>query len=96
MRARLLLIGVLFLGAACAGNRTAARASEGDGLDADGIPLTATKAERERWLKERVCTIEYPTGSHIPERVCRLPANTSAYPIEEALRSQGAQVTRGN
>lgn len=96
MSARLLLlVGVLSLAAACAGNRAANRASDADAVDADGIPLSATAAERERWLKERICTTEYPTGSHIPERVCHLPTNSSAYPIEEALRTQGAQSVRG-
>ena len=43
-------------------------------------------------MKNRVCTLEVPIGTHMPERVCRFNTEQpSAMPIEEVLRTQSVQ-----
>jgi hypothetical protein len=95
MRVRFLGVVILLSTVACAGMR------QGGGgaavaVDDDGIPVNATPEERDRLLKNRVCTLEVPIGSHIPERVCRSTSNEApAMPIEEMVRTQGAQMVTG-
>jgi hypothetical protein len=95
-----LLAALLLLGTVgCAGMRHRSRAADADAVavDDDGIPVDATPQERERLLKSRVCVIERPTGSNIPERVCRFTTNEPpALGVEDLLRTPPVQTIKGN
>jgi hypothetical protein len=100
MHGRLLGAALLLsVAVGCAGMRHRSRAADGEAVavDDDGIPLSATPQERERLLKSRVCVVERPTGSNIPERVCRFPTNEPpAIGPEDLLRSAPVQMLKGN
>ena len=98
MRGRFLGVVLLLSTVGCAGMRQGGGGATADAVavDDDGIPVNATPQERDRLLKSRVCTLEVPIGSHIPERVCRSTSNEApAMPIEEMVRTQGAQMVTG-
>jgi hypothetical protein len=78
---------MLLLGAVgCAGihNGGGGKTSEAVAVDGDGIPVNATPEERERLLKD--CKMELPTGSHIPERVCRPKSTEPSMPNDDLMR----------
>jgi hypothetical protein len=99
MHGRLLAALLLLVTVGCAGMRHGSRAADADAVavDDDGIPVNATPQERQRLMKNRVCVMERPTGSNIPERVCRFTSNEPpAIGIEDMLRAPPVQTLKGN
>lgn len=79
------LAGLLLLGTVgCAGVQNGGGAKTSVAVDGHGIPVNATPEERERLMKD--CKLELPSGSHIPERVCRSRSTEPSAPPDDLMR----------
>jgi hypothetical protein len=80
---------------------TACAASSGQSKTPTAGQTVSQKAAAEQEKKDQkklICSYERPTGSHIPEKICRIPAQVDAEreATQQMIREQQqSQTTRG-